>query len=83
MHAVIVNSIVLLGSPWVNNHMEQYQQATTIINRKPMVTEDRTPQILQQQIYTLQSTIELQARQIRRLESALQLLESQVNSRLR
>jgi hypothetical protein len=39
--------------------------------------------VLQNQVTTLQNTVGLQSRQIRRLESAVQVLESLVNSRIR
>ena len=61
--------------------MEQYQQKTVKI--APANTADRKLTESQQKIatlencvYTLQHTVELQARQIRRLESAIQLLET-------
>ena len=63
--------------------MEQYQQSGKI--QRIDTTAKPTTEVLnlQNQVYHLQNTVELQSRQIRRLESALQLLESQVNSRVR
>ena len=69
--------------------MEQYNlpkdtTVTTTVNtinkRAEPVTEVL---VLQNQVTTLQNTVGLQSRQIRRLESALQVLESLVNSRIR
>jgi hypothetical protein len=61
--------------------MEQYQHAPVKI--APANTADRQLTASQQKIatlencvYTLQHTVDLQARQIRRLESAIQLLEN-------
>jgi flagellar biosynthesis chaperone FliJ len=63
--------------------MEQYQQKTH--SRLPSLAKAVTQGIdsnrvaqLEQRIHTLSNTIEYQQRQIRRLESALQLLESLV-----
>jgi hypothetical protein len=64
--------------------MEQYQSyianPTTVNTRAEPLTEVL---VLQNQVTHLQNTIALQSRQIRRLESAVQVLESLVNSRLR
>ena len=69
--------------------MEQYNlpkdtSVTTTVNTVNKRAEPLTEVlVLQNQVTTLQNTVSLQSRQIRRLESALQVLESLVNSRLR
>jgi len=69
--------------------MEQYNlpkdtSVTTTVNTVNKRVEPLTEVlVLQNQVTTLQNTVSLQSRQIRRLESALQVLESLVNSRLR
>ena len=63
--------------------LEQYTQPTPRIEStlKPTVDHGTDILALQQQISRLQETVQLQNRQIRRLESALQLLESHFNRR--
>ena len=68
--------------------MEQYQSYTTTVTANPTTVPKRTEPltevlVLQNQVTTLQNTVSLQSRQIRRLESAIQVLESLVNSRIR
>ena len=69
--------------------MEQYNlpKDTTVTNVSATVNKRVEPLtevlVLQNQVTTLQNTVSLQSRQIRRLESAVQVLESLVNSRLR
>ena len=64
--------------------MEQYQD-TGRANPKPKASTgpDAYTAILESQLAMLRSTVELQSRQIRRLETSVQILESQLNSRLR
>ena len=68
--------------------MEQYNlpkdKNTPTVNTVPKRAEPITEVlVLQNQVTHLQNTIGLQSRQIRRLESAVQVLESLVNSRIR
>lgn len=66
--------------------MEQYQSYTvsTDSTAVPKRAEPLTEVLaLQRQVGQLQNTVSLQSRQIRRLESALQVLENLVNSRIR
>lgn len=66
--------------------MQQYQSytvnpdSTSVSKRAEPLTEVVA---LQNQVTQLHNTIGLQSRQIRRLESAVQVLESLINSRLR
>jgi hypothetical protein len=69
--------------------MEQYNlpKDTTVTNVNTTVNKRAEPitevLVLQNQVTTLQNTVSLQSRQIRRLESAVQVLESLINSRIR
>jgi hypothetical protein len=69
--------------------MEQYNlpKDTTVTNVNATVNKRAEPitevLVLQNQVTTLQNTVSLQSRQIRRLESAVQVLESLINSRIR
>lgn len=66
--------------------MQQYNlptvknTSTTVDKRAEPMTEVL---VLQRQVGQLHNTIALQSRQIRRLESAVQVLENLVNSRIR
>jgi hypothetical protein len=66
--------------------MEQYQQPAARItppdNTDRKLTESQQKiATLENHVYTLSNTVDLQSRQIRRLESALQLLEALVRNR--
>ena len=68
--------------------MEQYNlpkdKNTPTVNTAPKRAEPLTEVlVLENQVTHLQNTVALQSRQIRRLESAVQVLENLVNSRLR
>ena len=63
--------------------LEQYTQPIPKVDALVKPTADHGSDILQlqQQVLRLRETVELQNRQIRRLESALQLVESHLNRR--